>query len=164
MGVTAFGAVFAGFAAIAAHGFSAEGVIDAASCATLVVLAAIDIHRRVIPDVIVLPAAAVVLVAQLALRSDHAWEWLGACLGVGTFFFLARLLYREGLGMGDVKLGLLLGATLGIQVVPALLLGSTLAALTGVYLIIRRGSAARKMAIPYGPYLAAGAIVVALFG
>jgi leader peptidase (prepilin peptidase) / N-methyltransferase len=164
MGLTAFGAVFAAFAAFAAHGLSAEGLVDAIGCATLVVLAAIDIHRRVLPNVIVLPATAVVLVLQLALRPEHALEWLGATFAVGGFFFLARVLYPEGLGMGDVKLGLLLGAMLGTAVIPALLLGSTLAALAGLYLLATKGSAARKMAIPFGPFLAAGTIAVALFG
>ena len=64
--------------------------------------------------------------------------------------------------MGDVKLALLLGAALGWAVAPALFIGLSAAALAGLVLIVRGGWAARKTAIPLGPFLALGGIV-ALF-
>jgi leader peptidase (prepilin peptidase)/N-methyltransferase len=65
--------------------------------------------------------------------------------------------------MGDVKLALLIGAALGWSVVTALFLGTLAAGLVAAVILARKGSAARKRAIPLGPFLAAGALVVLLF-
>jgi prepilin signal peptidase PulO-like enzyme (type II secretory pathway) len=62
--------------------------------------------------------------------------------------------------MGDVKLGLLLGALLGASVVAALVVGLLGSGLVGVAFLLREGVAARKKAIPLGPFLAAGALIV----
>ena len=64
--------------------------------------------------------------------------------------------------MGDVKLALLLGAALGRTVPIALFVGMVAALVPALVLVARHGSAARKMGIPFGPFLALGA-VVALF-
>jgi leader peptidase (prepilin peptidase)/N-methyltransferase len=64
--------------------------------------------------------------------------------------------------MGDVKLALLMGAALGRTVPVALMIGMLAALVPGIYLLARHGSAARKMALPFGPFLALGS-VVALF-
>jgi leader peptidase (prepilin peptidase)/N-methyltransferase len=64
--------------------------------------------------------------------------------------------------MGDVKLALLMGAALGRTVGVALMLGMIAALVPSLFLLARHGSAARKMAIPFGPFLAFGG-VVALF-
>jgi leader peptidase (prepilin peptidase)/N-methyltransferase len=66
------------------------------------------------------------------------------------------------MGMGDVKLALLMGAALGKTVSVAMMIGMVAAIVPGVYLMARHGSAARKMRIPFGPFLALGS-VVALF-
>ncbi len=65
--------------------------------------------------------------------------------------------------MGDVKLALLIGAVLGRSVIAALLLGTLAAGVVSAALLLTHGSDARKRAIPLGPFLAAGAIVVLLF-
>jgi prepilin signal peptidase PulO-like enzyme (type II secretory pathway) len=67
------------------------------------------------------------------------------------------------MGMGDVKLALLIGAALGTKVVAALFLGTVAAGIFAAVMLFKQGSAARKRAIPLGPFLAAGAIVVFLF-
>ena len=64
--------------------------------------------------------------------------------------------------MGDVKLMLLLGAALGAAVLPALLLGVLAGGVAGVVVLVREGRGARRKAIPYGPFLAFGAIAVML--
>jgi leader peptidase (prepilin peptidase)/N-methyltransferase len=74
------------------------------------------------------------------------------------------LVFRDGLGMGDVKLAVLIGAALGTHVLTGLVVGSLAASVVAVYLLATKGLAARKMTIAFGPYLAAGAIVVLLFG
>src|SRR5207244_8950305 len=121
---------------------------------------ATDLEYRIIPNRIVLPAAAVVLAAQTAVKPSP--EWAIAAVGASGALFLAALAYPGGMGMGDVKLALLLGAMLGRTVPIALLLGMVTALLPAIVLVARHGSAARKMGIPLGPFLALGA-VVALF-
>lgn len=140
----------------------AEDLVFAFFAAVLVVLAVIDLRTRRLPNRIVLPAAALVLAAQIAIAPDRALEWTLAAAGAFTFLLVAALVNPAGLGMGDVKLALLLGAALGWAVAPALFIGLAAAALAGVVLIVRGGWAARKTAIPLGPFLALGGIV-ALF-
>jgi leader peptidase (prepilin peptidase) / N-methyltransferase len=149
-------------ASLAHSGTSARGFIGAAFCAVLVVLAAIDLQRRLLPNAIVLPAAGVFLVAQLAFYPGHALEWLLGSFGTALGLLLLLLINRQGLGMGDIKLGLLLGAVLGTHVLAALALGFVLALPVALYLLARHGAAARNAVIPFGPFLAAGSIVVLL--
>ena len=68
------------------------------------------------------------------------------------------------MGMGDVKLALLLGAALGKAVMVGMMLGMLSAVLLGAILMVQHGMAARKMAIPFGPFLAFGAIVAYFAG
>jgi leader peptidase (prepilin peptidase)/N-methyltransferase len=141
-------------------GLGADAVVASFFCAVLVAISAIDIERYIIPNRIVLPAAAIVLVAQTAL--DPSLEWLVAGLGAAAFFFLAALIYPGGMGMGDVKLALLLGFMLGRTVPIAIFVAMIAALVPSFVLLARHGRAARKMRIPFGPFLALGG-VVALF-
>jgi leader peptidase (prepilin peptidase)/N-methyltransferase len=108
----------------------------------------------------VLPATAIVLVAQTLLFPSS--EWALAAFGASLFLFLAALAYPAGMGMGDVKLALLLGAMLGRTVPVAMMIGMIAALVPSVVLLVRHGTAARKMGIPFGPFLALGG-TVALF-
>ena len=128
----------------------------------LVVLSAIDIDRRIVPNKIVLPAAAIVLVAQTVVHPSV--EWLLAGLGASLFLFLAALAYPRGMGMGDVKLALLLGFMVGKTVPIALFLGMVAALVPSAVLFARHGSAARKMAIPFAPFLALGGVLALFWG
>ena len=92
-------------------GLSGEAFLAAFFCVVLVVLSAIDLTHRIVPNRIVLPAALIVLLAQTALNPSPEWA-LGA-LGAAGFLFVAALAYPAGMGMADVKLALLLGAMLG---------------------------------------------------
>lgn len=141
-------------------GLSGEGALAAVFCLTLVAVAAIDLEHRIIPNRIVVPAAAIVLAAQTALHPSP--EWAIAAFGASGFLLLAALVYPAGMGMGDVKLALLLGAMLGRTVPVAVMLGMLTALVPAVVLFARHGTAARKMGVPLGPFLALGA-VVALF-
>jgi leader peptidase (prepilin peptidase) / N-methyltransferase len=145
-------------------GFSARAFIAAFFVSILVVLSAIDFEHRILPDVIVLPATAIVLAAQVVLFPDRAVEWVVAALGASLFLFLALLAYPKGMGMGDVKLALLLGAALGKTVLVCLMAGMLAALVPGVVLIARHGAAGRKVAIPFGPFLAFGAVVAVFWG
>jgi prepilin signal peptidase PulO-like enzyme (type II secretory pathway) len=143
-------------------GLSGRGLVGALFAAVLVYLAAFDLQHRLIPNRVVLPAAVIVLAAQIVLYPNHSVEWLAAAVCTAGFFFLTLLVYPPGLGMGDVKLALLLGAALGTNVVGAVLVGAVAAAIFGGVLVLRGGAQARKMAIAFGPFLALGGIVALL--
>ena len=141
-------------------GLSGEAALASFFCLTLVSISAIDAEHRIIPNRIVVPAAAIVLAAQTALKPSP--EWVIAAFAASGFLFLAALVYPGGMGMGDVKLALLLGAMLGRTIPIAILVGLVAAMVPSFVLLARHGSAARKMGIPLGPFLALGA-TVALF-
>ena len=106
---------------VLAFGLTAEAAIAAFFCAVLVAVSAIDLEHRIIPNRIVLPATVVVLVANTA--RDLSPEWALAALAGSGFLFAAALVYPAGMGMGDVKLALLMGAALGRTVSVALMVG-----------------------------------------
>jgi leader peptidase (prepilin peptidase)/N-methyltransferase len=143
-------------------GASFEALVAAFFCSVLVAISAIDVEHRIIPNVIVLPAAAAVLVANTLLHPGL--EWALAAVGCSAFLFLALLAYPAGMGMGDVKLALLLGAALGRTAPVALMVGMLAALLPALVLFVRHGRGARKMAIPFGPFLALGGVVALFFG
>ena len=145
-----------------AFGLSTEALVSGFFCVVLVAISATDLEHRIVPNKIVVPSAAVVLAAQTALHPSPEWA-LGAS-GASGFLFLAALAYPAGMGMGDVKLALLLGAMLGRVVGVALMLGMVAALVPSVVLLARHGSAARKMGIPFAPFLALGAIVALFAG
>ena len=147
---------------VLAFGLTLRGAIAAFFCCVLVAISAVDIAHRIVPDRIVLPATVLVLGAQ-TLR-EPSLEWPLCALGAALFLFVALLAYPAGMGMGDVKLALLMGAALGKFVSVALMVGMFAALLPGLYLLARHGSAARKMAIPFAPFLALGSIVALFAG
>jgi leader peptidase (prepilin peptidase) / N-methyltransferase len=147
---------------VLAFGISGRAAIAAFFCCVLVAVSAIDAAHRIIPNRIVVPAAIVVLVANSALTSSPQWA-IGAFAAAG-FLFAAALAYPAGMGMGDVKLALLMGAALGKTVSVALMIGMLAAMVPGVYLLARHGKAARKMGLPFGPFLALGSVVALFWG
>jgi leader peptidase (prepilin peptidase)/N-methyltransferase len=147
-------------ACVLRFGGTAEAVVAAFFCSVLVAISAIDIEHRIVPNRIVVPAAGAVLAIQL-LR-EPSLEWPVAAFGAALFLFLAALAYPKGMGMGDVKLALLLGAMLGWTVSVALMVGLLAAAVPAAVILILRGRAAKGVGIPFAPFLSLGA-VVALF-
>lgn len=144
-------------------GVGAEAFISAIFVVVLVVLSVIDYERGLLPNRIVLPATGVILALQLAFFPDRAVEYIVATLGAGLFFLIAYLTYRAGLGLGDVKFALLLGAGLGQAVVLGIFLGMFCAGIAGLLIVGRQGIEARKQTIPLGPFLALGAIISLFF-
>jgi leader peptidase (prepilin peptidase)/N-methyltransferase len=145
---------------VLAFGLTLKAAAAAIACGALVVVTATDLERRIVPNRVVLPAAAAVLVLQTLSHASPEWA-LGA-VGAAGFLFLAALAYPGGMGMGDVKLALLIGALLGRTTPVGVLLGLLLALVPSLVLLARHGSRARRLAIPLAPFLAVGA-VVALF-
>jgi len=151
-------------ASFADFGLSGQGFVGAILCPVLVLLAAIDFQHRLLPNDIVLPAALVVgLIVVVADPGDFAAH-LVAGGALGLFFFAFALIFAGSLGLGDAKLGFLLGLALGSRTLTAVavaLLGLLLAAL---WILATQGLAARKKAIPFGPFLALGGILAFFFG
>jgi leader peptidase (prepilin peptidase)/N-methyltransferase len=143
---------------------SAWGIAASAAAAVLVWLAAIDLESRLIPNRIVLPTAAALLAVAFAVDLSRGIEHATAAIGVGGGLFLAASLRPGALGMGDVKLGLLLGAVLGADVLRGLTLGFVLVAAVGLVIVARDGRSALKRQLPLAPFLAAGAIATLLVG
>jgi leader peptidase (prepilin peptidase)/N-methyltransferase len=145
-----------------AFGVTAEAAVASFFCAVLVAVSAIDVEHRIIPNRIVLPATVVVLLANTAL--DLSPKWVVAGLAASGFLFTAALIYPAGMGMGDVKLALLMGVALGKTVPVALMVGMVAAMIPGIALLARHGTKARKMGIPFGPFLAFGSVVALFWG
>ena len=141
-------------------GLTFEALIAAVFCWLLVVVTRTDLEQRLIPNTIVLPGAVVVLVSRTV--DDPSVVWLLAALAAAAFLFVFVLVYPAGIGMGDVKLALLMGAALGSSVAVALFVGFAASFVPAVVLLARHGRAALKQGIPLGPFLALGS-VVALF-
>jgi leader peptidase (prepilin peptidase) / N-methyltransferase len=141
-------------------GFSGDAFVASFVCLALVTISAVDFERMIIPNRIVVPAALATLAANTALHPSPRWALAG--LAASAFLFAAALLYPKGMGMGDVKLAVLVGAALGRTTAVGLMAGMVAALLPSLFLFARHGAAARKMKIPFGPFLALGC-VVALF-
>lgn len=152
----AVGALFA--ATVLVHGGDpAETAIDLVFVTMLVAVTLTDLERRVIPNKILLAGA--IACMAIALPTDPAGmpERLIAAAAAGGLFFLAALAYPAGMGLGDVKMAAVMGLFLGRSVAPAIFVALLAGSLVGVALIARHGARGRKMAIPFGPFLALGA-------
>ncbi len=144
---------------------SASGIALSVTLILLVVPAAlIDLEHRIIPNQLTLLGAVLALVLGLALDPSGEPDRLIAGAAAGGFLLLAALAYPGGMGMGDVKLAGVMGLFLGGAVAPAILVALVAGVLVGVAIIARKGAAGRKTAVPFGPFLALGALVAALAG
>jgi leader peptidase (prepilin peptidase)/N-methyltransferase len=141
----------------------ARAVVAAITAGALVVLSAIDIETGLIPNRIVLPAAAVVAGSNILLFPGRALEWMLAALAAWIVLALPQLLGRDWIGMGDAKLALLLGAALGWGVLAAVPLALICAFPVALVIVVRSGMRARNSTLPLGPFLALGALLV-MFG
>jgi leader peptidase (prepilin peptidase) / N-methyltransferase len=160
----ACGSVALAAGCFARFGFTVHACVGAILAVALVFLTAIDLDRRLLPDAIVLPILAIVLILQIAFYPDHALEWVLAALAAALFFFVPFLIYPAGMGMGDVKLAALLGAALGKSVAAAILAGLLAAAVVVLVVLAREGLGARKKTIAFGPFLAFGGLLVLFLG
>ena len=162
--VVLYAGAFVAVASIVRFGFSGHALVGVIFAPTLVLLTVIDLDRRLIPDAIVLPALGAVLVLQIAFHPEHTLEWVLASLGAALFFFIPMLVYPAGMGMGDVKLAALLGAALGRSVAAAIALALLAGGVVALLVLAREGIGARKKTIAFGPFLAAGGLLVFFLG
>jgi leader peptidase (prepilin peptidase) / N-methyltransferase len=131
---------------------------------TLMAITLTDIERRIIPDKILLVAALLGIAVAAATDPTGMAERAIAAVAAGGLLFLAALAYPRGMGLGDVKLAAVMGLFLGRNVAPAIFVALLAGSLVGVAMIARHGAAARKRAIPFGPFLALGGVVGLLAG
>jgi leader peptidase (prepilin peptidase) / N-methyltransferase len=132
--------------------------------AMLVAVAAIDLEHRIVPNRILAPAALAALALWAVTDPNRVPQNLLAGLIAGTFLLVFAVIYSAGMGMGDVKLAAVMGLYLGRSVAPALFIGFAAGAVVGVGMMVARGASARKRAIPFAPFLAAGGVLGQLFG
>ena len=137
------------------------------ACA-MVVLFAIDLEHHLLPNVITLPAIAIGLISSAVLPPGIVDALIGVILGGGVLWLIGEAYFRysgqEGMGGGDVKMLAMIGAFLGWKLVlVTLVLSSVAGSLIGLFVIlIKRGG--MKYALPYGTFLALGALVASLAG
>lgn len=132
--------------------------------ALIVPASVIDLNHRIIPNVINLPGAFLVFTAASFAQPDRLAEF--AVAGAACFLFLgiAWLISPSGMGLGDVKMALMIGLAVGQYAFIAMLAAFTASTLLSAVLIVRGGKKARKASFPFGPFLAFGAVVALLWG
>lgn len=143
---------------------AAEALIGLVFVAVLAIVTLTDLERRIIPNKVLIAGALICLAIALSTDPAGVPERLIAAGAAGGLFFLVALAYPAGMGLGDVKLAATMGLFLGRAVAPAILVALLAGSLVGLVLIARHGSGARKMAIPFGPFLALGGLVGLLAG
>jgi len=123
-----------------------------------------DLERRIIPNRVLLVTCAVGVAIAAVFDPSSLPERAIAAAAAGGLLFVVALAYPSGMGLGDVKLAATMGLFLGRSVAPALLVALIAGSAVGLVLIAREGASARKKAIPFGPFLAFGAMVGLLLG
>jgi prepilin signal peptidase PulO-like enzyme (type II secretory pathway) len=152
-GLVAVAASFADF------GLGTRALVGAVLCPTLILLAAIDAKHRLLPNMIILAAVlALGLIIAAGAPADFL-SHLAAGAALGGFFFVFGILFPGSMGMGDAKLGFLLGLALGSRTLGAALFAFAGLLVAALFVLATRGISARKDAIPFGPFLALGGIV-----
>jgi leader peptidase (prepilin peptidase)/N-methyltransferase len=153
------------FVAVAlSRGVDDDLLLELPFAATLVAVAVIDLEHRIVPNRIVVPAAVFAIVAAALVERGQLPELLIAGAAAFGALLAAALAYPAGMGMGDVKLAGVMGLYLGVAVAPALLAAFAVGAAVGLAILAREGSAARKRAVPFAPFLALGGLVGLLAG
>lgn len=133
--------------------------------AVLLPITLIDLHERVIPNKITLPAAIGAVAIGLVLAPSRVPEQLIAAAAAAGFLLVFVLAYPRGMGTGDLKLAGVLGLYLGASVAVALLVGVLAGVLAGAVVMARVGMAqGGKTAVPFGPFLALGGAVALFLG
>lgn len=150
-------------------GFSLNYLFYFSFVSALIIITVIDLYHQIIPDVISLPGIGVGLLGAFLIPEINFLNALkGGILGGGSLFLLAtlyQLLFkREGMGGGDIKLLAMIGAFLGWKaVILTILISSLIGSIMGIFIIIFKGKDF-KYAIPFGPFLAFGAVISLFFG
>ena len=151
--------------AVLAGGSAATIALNVAFILLLVPIALIDVEHRIIPNKLTALGAILALVLGTALDPSGEPQRLIAGALAGGALLIAAMAYPGGMGMGDVKLAGVMGLFLGSAVAPAMLIALLAGVVFGGFLAARKGAAAaRKTAVPFGPFLALGSLVAIFAG
>ncbi len=155
------GILFAG----AAHefGLGLELLSALALVLVLVALAGTDLEHRLLPNAIVGPAALIGFTLSVLESPERWWIYAASTLAVAGGLFILALAYPGGMGMGDVKMGGMLGAFLGPYAALAVFVGALCGAITGGVLMAV-GKMGRRNALPFGVFMAIGGLVTLFVG
>jgi len=162
--VTAVLGVALAVGSVADFGLSGRALVGVVLCPTLVLLSTIDIRHRLLPNAVIGPAILAVALIVAAADTAGFLEHLYAALALFGFLFVFALAVPSGLGMGDAKLGFLLGIALGYRTLSAMLAAFAGSFVAALWILFRGGIAARRQTFPFGPYLAAGGILAFFLG
>ena len=143
-----FALAIASFAAFGLHG---RALLGAVFCPALVLLAAIDIKHKLLPNEIILSASLAVGLIIAASAPGELLSHLAAGAALGGFFFLFGAIFAGSLGMGDAKLGFLIGLALGSETLGAALIACASLLVAALYVLARHGVSARKDCDPLRP-------------
>ncbi len=157
-------------------GFSLTFLFLFVFCSALVVITFIDLEHRIIPDLISLPGIVVGFAASFFIldlyNTERVLGWLNSLIGIlvggGSLFIVAfayqLLTKKEGMGGGDIKLLAMMGAFLGWIAVPFIIFASSLVgSVIGITIMLAQKKDS-KLAIPFGPFLAFGAVLYVFYG
>ena len=166
--VELLGGLFA-LASYLKFGLSVDAIIYFAFIACMLVVTFIDLDHRIIPDVITLPGIPIFFAASFALPSiDFKAALLGILAGGGSLFLVAwiysLITKKEGMGGGDIKLLAMMGGLVGWQGVAFTIFVSSLVGTLSGFVVMLHSRKDMKLAIPFGPFLAIGAITYIFFG
>ena len=150
------------------YGLTPLAAVRVVFACALIVLFVTDLEHKILPNVITVPGIAVGFVCSLFLPPGWRDSLIGIAIGGGTLFAIAEAYYRvrgqEGLGMGDVKLLGMIGAFLGWKLVLLTLVFASFAGSLAGGVMIASGRGSMKYALPFGTFIAIGALVAAIWG
>ena len=132
--------------------------------ALIVPASVIDLNHRIIPNAINFPGALLVFAVATIAQPDRFAEFAIGGAGCFVFLGLAWVVSPKGMGLGDVKMALMIGLGTGRYAVVAMFTGFLASTVLSVYLLTRRGAKARKTTFPFGPFLAFGTVIALLWG
>ena len=155
-------------AAFLLYGLTPLFAVRVAFACSMIVLFVIDLQHRILPNVITVPGIALGFAASLWLPPGWLSSLLGLVIGGGVLFLIGEIYYRtrgvEGMGMGDVKMLAMIGAFLGWPLmILTLIIASFAGSLVGGAMILS-GRGGMQAALPFGTFLAVGALIAAVAG
>ncbi len=143
-------------------GLSLQMIAGMILCSVLIAVSFIDIKFRIIPNIIVLPFTIIGLGLNIFTNIDKWWQPLAFSAGAFAFMLIINLIYPRGMGMGDVKLSMMVGAFLVKNVITGLFLGFLSGAVFGIAVIIKKRKF--RQTIPFGPFISLGSIIALFWG
>ncbi len=144
-------------------GLSLQFLSAAVLTSALIAISMIDIQFKIIPNAITWPITVVGLILSVLMDLSNWWMPLAFSAGAFVFMLIIHLIYPRGMGMGDIKLSMMVGAFLVKSVIPALFFGFLAGSIFGLFALITRKKKL-KQTIPFGPFIAIGSIIALYWG